>query len=180
MIPVGNPILPSVLSSLRTARVHDLSVREGLSRVSWKLSSTVLRGGTDGNAGSLLDGRTGKLKQPFHFGMVDDSLFAFAGLWDRWKDNSGNLIESCSILTTAPNALLAGVHDRMPVILGPENYELWLDPGFKDVATLSEMLKPFNSALMKRYPVSTRVNTPKNDDPECAAEIALTSTATAS
>jgi putative SOS response-associated peptidase YedK len=125
-------------------------------------------------------GRTGKLKQPFHFGMVDDSLFAFAGLWDRWKDNSGNLIESCSILTTAPNALLAGVHDRMPVILGPENYELWLDPGFKDVATLSEMLKPFNSALMKRYPVSTRVNTPKNDDPECAAEIALTSTATAS
>ena len=105
---------------------------------------------------------------------------SFTGLWDRWKDIGVHLVESCSILTTKPNALLADVHDRMPVILGPENYELWLDPDFKDLASLSEMLKPFNAALMKRYPVSTRVNTPKNDDPECAAEIALTSTATAS
>src|SRR5271165_5285497 len=107
MIPVGNPILPSVLSSLRTARVHDLSVREGLSRVSWKLSSTVLRGGANGNVGSLLDSRTGKSKQPIHIGLKDDSLFAFAGLWDRWKDASGNLVETCSILTTTPNSLLS-------------------------------------------------------------------------
>src|SRR5450759_3283064 len=107
MIPVGNHILPGVLSSLRTARVHDLSVREGLSRVSWKLSSTVLRGGASGNVGSPLDMRTGKAKQPFHFWMQDDSLFAFAGIWDRWKDGGGNPVETCSILTTTPNALLA-------------------------------------------------------------------------
>src|ERR1035438_7996133 len=67
-------------------------------------------------------------KQPFHFGMQDDSLFAFAGLWDRWKDTTGSVIESCSILTTTPNSLLADVHDRMPVILRQENYDLWLDP----------------------------------------------------
>ena len=117
--------------------------------------------------------RTGKAKQAFHFGMQDDSLFAFAGIWDRWKDAAGNLVETCSILTSTPNSLLAAVHDRMPVILERDDYELWLDPGFKDLNALSEMLRPFNPALMSSYPVSTRVNSPKNDDPECAAEIAL-------
>jgi len=61
----------------------------------------------------------------------------------------------------------------MPVILERADYELWLDPEFEDLNTLSEMLRPFNAGLMKSYPVSTRVNAPKNDDPECAAEIAL-------
>jgi len=113
--------------------------------VSWKLSSTVLRGGANGNVGSLLDRRSGKEKQPFHFGMQDDSLFAFGGLWDRWRDPTGTVIESCSILTTTPNSLLADVHDRMPVILRPENYDLWLDPGFKDVKALAEVLAPFDA-----------------------------------
>jgi putative SOS response-associated peptidase YedK len=115
--------------------------------------------------------REEKAKQPFHFGLQDDSLFAFAGLWDRWNDASGQVMESCSILTTAPNALLADVHDRMSVILSPEHYDLWLDPGFKRTAALKEMLSPFNATLMKRYPVSTRVNFVKNDDPECAAAL---------
>ena len=101
--------------------------------------------------------------------MRDDSLFAFAGLWDRWTDASGQAVESCSILTTTPNALLADVHDRMPVILSPEHYDLWLDPGFKRTEALKEMLTPFDATLMRRYPVSTRVNVVKNDDPECAA-----------
>jgi putative SOS response-associated peptidase YedK len=109
--------------------------------------------------------------------MQDDSLFAFAGIWDRWKDGSGNPVETCSILTTTPNSLLAAVHDRMPVILERDDYELWLDPGFEDLNPLSEMLRPFNPDLMKLYPVSPRVKAPKNDDPECAAEIALVSQA---
>jgi putative SOS response-associated peptidase YedK len=67
--------------------------------------------------------RAGTAKQPYSFGMVDDSLFAFAGLWDRWKDTSGIVVESFSILTTTPNALLADVHDRMPVILKPDDYD---------------------------------------------------------
>ena len=80
-------------------------------------------------------------------------------------------MESCSILTTTPNALLADVHDRMPVILSPEHYDLWLDPGFKRTEALKEMLTPFDATLMRRYPVSTRVNFVKNDDPECAAPL---------
>src|SRR5664280_2017896 len=110
-------------------------------------------------------------RQPFHLSLQDDSLFAFAGLWDRWKDTSGQVVESCSILTTTPNALLANVHDRMPVILRPEAYDLWLDPGFRRAETLKEMLNPFDATLMKRYPVSTRVNFVRNDDPQCAAAI---------
>ena len=135
--------------------------------MSWKLSSTVLRGGTSGNVGSLLDRRSGREKQPFHFGMQDDSLFAFAGLWDRWRDPAGAVIESCSILTTTPSSLLADIHDRMPVILKQENYDLWLDPGFRDVKALAEVLVPFEAAQMRCFPVSTRINSVTNDDPDC-------------
>ena len=121
--------------------------------------------------------RGSKAKQPFHFGMRDDSLFAFAGLWDRWKDPIGQVVESCSILTTTPNSLLADVHDRMPVLLSPEHYQLWLDPGFRSAATLAEMLRPFDARLMKRYAVSARVNTVSNDDAECAAAVMLSQAA---
>jgi putative SOS response-associated peptidase YedK len=111
--------------------------------------------------------RTGKEKRPFHFGMRDDSLFAFAGLWDRWNDPAGSVIESCTILTTAPNSLLADVHDRMRVILPQDSYDLWLDPGFKDVKALAEILAPFDASQMKKSPVSTRINAVANDDPDC-------------
>ena len=113
----------------------------------------------------------GKTKQPFHFGMRDDSLFAFAGIWDRWKNPLGEVIETCSIITTTPNALLADVHDRMPVILPLEQYDFWLDPGFKSTDDLKELLRPYEASLMRRYPVSTRVNLVKNDYPECAMEL---------
>jgi len=109
-----------------------------------------------------------KSKQPYCFTLRDESIFAFAGLWERWKDPGGHTVETCSILTGAPNQLAATVHDRMPVILPPDNYDLWLDPGFKDVKEISAMLKPYDAALMKAYAVSTRVNTVKNDDPQCA------------
>jgi putative SOS response-associated peptidase YedK len=69
--------------------------------------------------------------------------------------------------------LLADIHDRMPVILRPEHHQLWLDPGFTSVAALAEMLRPFDAGLMKRYPVSARVNTVSNDDAECAAAVTL-------
>jgi putative SOS response-associated peptidase YedK len=115
--------------------------------------------------------REGRVKQPFNFGMADDSIFAFAGIWDRWKNPLGEMIETCSIITTTPNALLADVHDRMPVILPLENYDLWLDPGFKGTDDLREMLRPYEPSLMKRYPVSTRVNLVKNVDPDCAMKL---------
>ena len=78
--------------------------------------------------------KTAKTKQPFCFEVRDGELFGFAGLWERWKDAAGNWIKTCTILTTTPNAATAAVHDRMPVILNPDSYDLWLDPGFRDVA----------------------------------------------
>lgn len=115
--------------------------------------------------------REGKEKLPFCFTQADDSVFAFAGLWEQWKSPQGQLIESCSILTTTPNELMRDVHDRMPVILPRDVYDLWLDPGFTKVEELQPLLKPYPAGAMRRYRVSQRVNQAKNDDPECAAEI---------
>jgi putative SOS response-associated peptidase YedK len=115
--------------------------------------------------------RNGTTKQPYCFEVNDGELFAFAGLWDRWMTSQGEVIESCTILTTTPNALLADVHDRMPVILSPDNYDLWLDPDYRDLSAASETLRPFDPALMRRYPVSTRVNQVQNDDAECAKPV---------
>jgi putative SOS response-associated peptidase YedK len=112
--------------------------------------------------------RTGTSKQPFCFEVNDGALFAFAGLWDGWKDRNGNWVKTCSILTTTPNAVTSIVHDRMPVILHPDSYDLWLDPGMTDVQVVSEYLKPFDPSLMRCYPVSSRVNHVGNDDEECS------------
>ena len=113
--------------------------------------------------------KLGKEKQPYCFTLLDDGIFAFAGIWDRWKSPEGKLVETCSILTTSPNELVRDVHDRMPVVLPPDAYELWLDPGFTKREGIVELLQPLPANAMKKYPVSTRVNTVKNDDPECAA-----------
>src|SRR5262249_55466408 len=150
----------------------------GLSRVSWKLSRTVLRGAVSGNAGRLLDKRFGsKEKQPYNFGMADDSAFAFAGLWERWRGEGNKVIETCTILTTKPNSLVADIHHRMPVILRPEDYDFWLDPGVTAPSRVTSCLQPFDARLMKKYAVSMRVNSPENDDLACAQEIPLPSTA---
>ena len=112
-----------------------------------------------------------KAKLPYCFTLADDSVFAFAGLWERWRSPQGPPVESCTILTTAPNELVRDVHDRMPVILAPDAYDLWLDPGFSRVEELQPLLKPYPAAAMRRYRVSPRVNQVKYDDAECAAEI---------
>lgn len=117
--------------------------------------------------------RGAKRKQPFCFEVGDGGIFAFAGLWDRWRGPDGQAVETCTILTTTPNELLAAVHDRMPVILAPEHHGRWLDPSMQDVASAVDLLKPFDSKLMKRYPVSTHVNLVANDDSECSAPVDL-------
>ena len=110
-------------------------------------------------------------KQPYCFEVNDGELFAFAGLWDGWKDPSGNWIKTCSILTTTPNAVTSTVHDRMPVILDPDSYDIWLDPGMQNVAAVSEMLKPYDAKSMRSYPVSSRVNHVANDDEDCSRRV---------
>jgi putative SOS response-associated peptidase YedK len=115
--------------------------------------------------------RDGKLKLPWSFTLADNSLFALAGLWEHWQSPQGAVIESCTILTTAPNQLMHGIHDRMPVILPPTAYGRWLDPALTNIEQLQPLLQPYPAEAMRRYRVSPRVNHAKNDDPECAAEI---------
>jgi hypothetical protein len=95
------------------------------------------------------------------------------GLWDGWKDSSGRWVKTCSILTTTPNAVTSAMHDRMPVILDPNSYDLWLDPGMQNVAAISELLKPYDARLMRCYPVSTRINHVANDDAECSRPVEI-------
>jgi putative SOS response-associated peptidase YedK len=112
-----------------------------------------------------------KEKQPYNIGMTDDSLFAFAGLWERWSDPAGTPLNSFTILTTAANPLLSGIHDRMPVIVKREDYDLWLDPGMTDPEGVADLLKPLDARLMKKFPVSARVGNADNDDAEIIQEI---------
>ncbi len=115
--------------------------------------------------------RVGKTKRPYCFEVGNAELFAFAGIWDRWKDPSGNWVKPCSILTTTPNAVTSEVHDRMRVILDPDSYDMWLDPGMRNMTTASELLKPYDARLMRCHPISIRINHVANDDEECSAPV---------
>jgi putative SOS response-associated peptidase YedK len=101
-------------------------------------------------------------KQPVHVGMKHGGLFGMAGLHERWLGPEGEILDTCTIVTTSANAALQGVHDRMPVIIAPEHYARWLDPGIADVPNL---VAPFPAGSIVYYPVSTRVNNVHHDDP---------------
>ena len=114
-------------------------------------------------------------KQPFALRLKDDRVFGFAGLWDRWKGPKDaplqQPLESYTILTTSPNVVAGQLHDRMPVMLVlPEQWDRWLDVSASNAAALEPLLQPVPDAAMHVYPVSTRVNTPDNDDPELLRE----------
>jgi putative SOS response-associated peptidase YedK len=111
--------------------------------------------------------RSGKTKQPFCIRLVDDRPFAFAGLWEHWQDPAGIELESCTLLTTTANDLLAPIHDRMPVILRPADYQRWLDPVLQKVDPLLPLMAPFPASEMRAYPVSDSVNSSTHDDPRC-------------
>jgi putative SOS response-associated peptidase YedK len=110
-------------------------------------------------------------KQPCFVRMRDGRPFAFAGLWDRWESPDMVVIETCTILTTAANAVLAPIHDRMPVILPPAEYARWLDPALRDPDSLSSLLVPFPPDEMMAFPVSPRVNVPTVDDERCISPL---------
>ena len=104
-------------------------------------------------------------KQPYLFKLTDGSLFAFAGLWERWESKDGVALESCTIITTDANELVQPLHDRMPVILKNKDYALWLDPIAKR-EILQPLLIPYPSVEMKCYPVSPNVNKATYDNPD--------------
>jgi putative SOS response-associated peptidase YedK len=110
-------------------------------------------------------------KQPYYIRMRDETLLGLAGLWDRWEGPDEGVVESCAILTTAANAVLSPIHDRMPVIVSPEKYGHWLDPSLRDSNSLAPLLVPFPAEEMIAYPVSPRVNSPATDDAECVAPL---------
>ena len=109
--------------------------------------------------------REGDKKTPYHIRMKGGELFAFAGLWDHW-DKEGKGFDSCSIIVTAANAAMRPIHDRMPVILDPAQYNSWLNPAHFNRARLESLLVPYAGRL-ETWPVSRRVNSPANDEPEC-------------
>ncbi len=109
--------------------------------------------------------KTNGQKQPYYIHMKDGSPFAFAGLWEIWRD--GEELRSCTIITTDANGLVGEIHHRMPVILLPEDYEMWLDPDFEEKEALASVLRPYPGEVMEAYPVSRRVNSPGNDEPAC-------------
>ncbi|GCE26721.1 putative SOS response-associated peptidase YoqW [Dictyobacter alpinus] len=110
-----------------------------------------------------------KLKTPMYITLKDHEPFAFAGLWDSWKNPAGEQIRTCTIITTSPNAVVSPIHNRMPAILLPEAREEWLDPKQKDDHFLQELLKAYPAQEMEARPVSRRVNDTRYDHADLIA-----------
>lgn len=108
----------------------------------------------------------GKRKQPYFIHRRDDQPFGMAGLWERWKRDD-QTIESCAILTTSANAMMASLHERMPVILNPTDFQRWLDPEVRDVSGIVNLLVPLATDDLVAAPVNTIINNPRNDSPAC-------------
>ena len=112
-----------------------------------------------------------RAKTPMYIRLRSGQPFAFAGLWETWRAPDDQTILSCNIITTTPNALVERIHNRMPVILEPQAYDLWLDPTEQSPEQLGVWLKPYPAAQMTAYPVSRLVNSPSNDSPDCIAPL---------
>lgn len=119
--------------------------------------------------------RTGGKNQPYFFRMRDERPFGFAGLWERWEGEGGRVFSTCTILTTEANEVLRPVHDRMPVILHPEDFSPWLEGDERERTLLRELLRPYPADEMAGHPVSTLVNSPRSRGPELIADAPLNS-----
>ncbi|RKH65260.1 SOS response-associated peptidase [Corallococcus llansteffanensis] len=114
-----------------------------------------------------------KPKTPYLFHHRDGKPLALAGLWEEWTaPDTGEVLRTCTIITTGPNALMAPIHDRMPVILSPEAQAVWLRPEPQEAAVLLPLLVPASDAALAHYEVARVVNSPANDGPECVARLA--------
>ncbi len=119
-----------------------------------------------------------KQKQPVHIRFKEQELFAFAGLWEEWRDKENPeapSLKSATIITGPPNKLLATMHHRMAVILRPEDEARWLDPNLQEVAELMPLLGVFSDEAMEAFAISTRINTPTYDAPDCILPLAQVS-----
>lgn len=114
--------------------------------------------------------KEGKQKQPYRFGMKNKKPFALAGLWENWSKD-GKDITSCTIITTSPNEVTGKIHDRMPAILPEEKLEMWLDTSMDQAQDLKKLLVPYDASFMEAYPVSTAINSAKNEGKELISPI---------
>ncbi len=110
-------------------------------------------------------------KQPYYIGFEGLKLFGLAGLWDRWQGEGEQSIESCTIIVTDANSVILPVHDRMPVILGEQYFDQWLDADNKDIAALKSLLIPHDPKNMTIFAINKRVNNPSDDDPKCMEKV---------
>jgi len=117
--------------------------------------------------------RQGAYKQPMWIGLRSKRPFAFAGLWEHWAPADGEPVETCTIITTEPNDLMTPIHNRMPVILAPTSYDQWLDPTLQNIETLNRLLRPYPSEELTAFPVSTLVNNPRHDAPQCLEPVTV-------
>jgi putative SOS response-associated peptidase YedK len=108
-----------------------------------------------------------KVKVPHFIRLKSGKPFAIAGLWDSWQSPDGGTVKSATIITTAPNSLMAPIHNRMPVILPLSAYAQWLDPSARTPDSLQNLLTSYPAEEMTAHPVSTLVNSPANDRAEC-------------
>ena len=115
--------------------------------------------------------RIGASRRPMRITMRSGEPFAFAGLWEAWRDTRGETVRSCTIITTAANELLTPIHDRMPVILARKLESLWLDQDMQKPAALCDVLTPYPAGQMEAYEVSSLVNSPSNDGPEVVVPV---------
>lgn len=106
-------------------------------------------------------------KHPYFIRFRDERPFAIASLWERWEGPDGSAVETCALITTAANEAVSPIHDRMPVILDPNDYDLWLDPALQAKEALLPLLRAFPADEMTAFPVDLRVNNPKVDTPAC-------------
>jgi putative SOS response-associated peptidase YedK len=115
--------------------------------------------------------KAGAGKQPMRIHKPNDGLFGFAGLWDEWRSPDGTPLRTCTIITVAPNALMAPIHNRMPAILRPEDEAAWLNPTTKGVNDLLALLQPYPDAELEAYRVARIVNAPTADRADCIAPV---------
>lgn len=109
----------------------------------------------------------GKRKVPMYVHLRDDRPFGFAGLYENWKSKGGEVLQTCAIITTRANELMAPIHHRMPVIIPPDDRRLWLDTSVQDTNVLLPLLEPYSAADMDAYSVSKKVNSPSYNEPDC-------------
>ncbi len=152
---------PAVGSRMINARAETVATKPAFRRAFRERRCLVLADGF--YEWQRRDGR----KQPYYIRLHDGRSFAFAGLWERWVRPDGQPLDSCTIITTVANDFIRPLHVRMPVMLSPAEYDVWLDPSHQKAEPLQPLLRPYPPEEMEAYPVSTQVNNPANDTPDC-------------